>query len=254
MTKNYEITKGGFTVKDTKTNHILKVTYKNGVYQGVVTMPEQSIQLPLSDWKKGENPFRNDTCFEGRQTGYSPKGYWWFRINTSLPFSQILAEVEALSNTGGFLKKLFMPKTKNKVKLLDVVKKQNQTGYIFVDIINDLGESTEGIMASSKLIQMTYGYARRAAAIALYLQGLIDKDGYDHNLSFFKAIQLKTEQSVDFQEQAFTHAIEYMQTYNPIITRMLVKQMAMIAQDFEVPDEKLNDEELISIIMETYTN
>ena len=45
-----------------------------------------------------------------------------------------------------------------------------------------------------------------------------------------------------------------MQTYNPIITRMLVKKMAMIAQNFEVPDEELNDGELISIIMETYTN
>ena len=147
-----------------------------------------------------------------------------------------------------------MPKVKNKVKLLNVVKKQNKTGYIFVDIINDLGESVESIMASSNLIQMTYAYARRAAAMALYLQGLIDKDGYDHNLSFFKAIQLNTEHSVDFQEQAFTDAIEYMQTYHPIITRMLVRQMAMIAQNFEVPDEELNDKELISIIMETYTN
>ncbi|NCG71299.1 hypothetical protein GWK93_09870, partial [Vibrio parahaemolyticus] len=130
----------------------------------------------------------------------------------------------------------------------------NQTGSIFVDIINDLGESVETIMEHSKLIQMTYGYARRAAATALYIQGIIDKDVFDHNLAFFKAIQVKTEHTVEFQEQAFSDAIDYMQTYNPIITRLLIKNMAPIAQSFTPPQEILSDAELIEIVMDAYAS
>jgi hypothetical protein len=252
--QNYKISKTGFIVEDKETNHTLIVKYKNETYQGVVVMPEQNEQLPLASWNKGENPFQNDNCFEGRQTGYAPNGAWWFNISPSSPFSTIMSEVEILNSRGRFLSKLFRPKIKIKTKLFDVVKRTNQTGYMFVDIINDLGESAENIMKHSKEIQMTYAYARRSAATALYLQGLVSEDMYDHNLSFFKAIQVKTEHSVEFQEKSFSDSIEYMQTYNPIITRLLVKQMAIISKNFSVPDDKLSDTELIKIVMDAYTS
>ena len=150
--------------------------------------------------------------------------------------------------------KILQPKESNSIKLENIVSRNNQTGSIFVDIINGLGESVETIMEHSKLIQMTYGYARRAAATALYIQGIIDKDVFDHNLAFFKAIQVKTEHTVEFQEQAFSDAIDYMQTYNPIITRLLIKNMAPIAQSFTPPQEILSDAELIEIVMDAYAS
>jgi hypothetical protein len=36
MSKNYEISKTGFTIKDKETGHILVVKYENELYQGVV--------------------------------------------------------------------------------------------------------------------------------------------------------------------------------------------------------------------------
>lgn len=137
------------------------------------------------------------------------------------------------------------------VKLEDIVNRSSQTGYQFVDIINDLGDSVEEIMEHSSLIQMTYGYARRSAATALYIQGIIDKNHYDHNMAFFKAIQVKTEHTVDFQEQAFSDASDYMRNYNPIISRSLIKSMAVIAQALTPPQETLSDAELIKMAMDT---
>lgn len=252
MSNNYKASHAGFEIEDKKTGHILLVKYENEVYQGVVVMPEQNEKLPLATWKKGENPFQNDNCFEGTQSGYAPNGYWWFNISPSIPFSKIMKEVESLNNNGGFFRKLFKPKVRGEKKLASIVKKTNQTGYIFADIMNDLGESVEDIMKESNLIQMTYAYARRSAATALFLQGIIDQDAFDHNLSFFKAIQAKTEHSVEFQEQSFTESIEYMQTYNPIITRMLMKKMVVIASEFDLPNEQLSDSDLIQAVMDAY--
>jgi hypothetical protein len=218
----------------------------------VLWLPEQDEQLPLAPWNKGDNPFKDDHCFDGMQTGYAPEGYWWFSISPASPFSKIMSKVEYLNNSNGFLNKLFRPKIKNEINLYNIVKRTNKTGYMYADIINDLGESAEEIMKNSKLIQMTYAYARRSAATALYLQGLIDEDVYDHNLSFFKAVQAKTDHSVKFQEKSFSDSVTYMQTYNPVITRMLVKQMAIIAKKFENPEDKLIDKELTEIVMKAY--
>lgn len=151
--------------------------------------------------------------------------------------------------------KLLKPKRNDSgVRLADIVSKSNHTGYIFADVMNDLGESVEIIMENAKSLQMAYGYARRSAATALYLQGIIDSDVYDHNLAFFKAIQVQTGHTVEFQEQAFTDAIEFMQTYNPIITRLLVKQMGAISTNFTQAQDQLSDSEFIEIVMNAYTN
>lgn len=253
MKNNYKTSKAGFEIQDTDTGHLLLVKYENEIYQGVVIMPEQNEQLPLAPWGKGENPFQNDNCFEGIQSGYAPNGYWWFNIKPSTPFSNIMKEVEDLNQNGGFFRKLFKPKVRSERKLGDIVVRSNQTGYLFVDIMNDLGESAEDIMNDSNLIQMAYAYARRSAAIALYLQGLIDQDIFDHNLSFFKAVQAKTEHSVEFQEESFSESIEYMQTYSPIITRMLIKKMAVIVSEYNTPNEQLTDSDLIQAVMDSYS-
>ena len=243
----------GFQVEDANTGHTLMVRYENEVYQGMVLMPDQDVQLPLKKWAKGENPFDDDYCFKGVQSGYAPDGAWWFCIEPSSPFSEIMAEVEGF-NENKDLGSVFKPKRDTSHKLSDIVDKSNNTGYLFIDIMNDIGESVEDIMEASKLIQMTYAYARRSAATALYLQCIIDQDMFDHNMSFFKAVQVKTEHSADFQEQSFSDAIEFMQSYSPIITRLLIKNMALIELESEVPSVKLSDSELIQSVMDSYTS
>jgi len=138
------------------------------------------------------------------------------------------------------------------ITLASIVGKEHQTGYVFGNIMNDLGASAESIMEYSKLMQMTYAYARRAAAIALYLQGVIDIDAYDHNVAFFKAMQQNTEHTVEFQEQAFTDAVIYMQTYNPSITRLLVQYMASSAQTCTPPEGIFSDSQLFEIFINQY--
>lgn len=151
------------------------------------------------------------------------------------------------------LGKYSSPKTEN-ITLANIVNRKNQTGYLFGNIINDLGESVEVIMQNSKLIQMTYAYARRSAATVLYIQGVIDLNAYDHNLAFFKSMQLTTGHTVEFQEQAFSDSVDYMQTYSPAITRLLIQTAAAIAQSpSRIPPKGIfSDSKIIKILIDTY--
>ncbi|MEO5659359.1 MAG: hypothetical protein ABIQ90_06120 [Polaromonas sp.] len=87
-------------------------------------------------------------------------------------------------------------------KLSDLVKKISDTGYIFWNINDDLGHAAEEVMQSSPEVKMTYGYTRRTAVAALYLQGLVGKDTFDHVCGIFKALQQQTGHTIEFQERA----------------------------------------------------
>ena len=61
----------------------------------------------------------------------------------------------------------------------DFVEKTNHTEHIFADIINDLNAAIEvSVTDWPPLTLMAYGYTHRAAAAALYIQGLMTKDQY----------------------------------------------------------------------------
>lgn len=150
-------------------------------------------------------------------------------------------------NTLMFTKK---PNQSSEPKLEDIVKKVFHTGYIFDEINGDLGAAADELTKSAKRIFMAYGYARRSAAAALYIQGHFDKEAYDYVLKIFKAIQIDTGHSIEFQEQAAADAIAYMQTYHPIIDSIFVKTMITVAQDYEVPTGYLDDNDLIEEILE----
>lgn len=151
-----------------------------------------------------------------------------------------------IGNTLMFTKKL---NQSSELKLEDIVKKVFHTGYIFDEINGDLGAVADEIAQSSKRIFMAYGYARRSAAAALYIQGHIDKEAYDYVHSIFKSIQLRTEHSIEFQEQASADAIAYMQTYHPIINSIFIKTMISVAQDYEIPPGYLDDDDLIEEVL-----
>lgn len=122
------------------------------------------------------------------------------------------------------------------LKLSTLVSRNHETGYVFVDINNDLGDAAEVIMASSELIKMAYGYARRACAFAMYAQGLIDQALLDHVQMIFKGLQLKTGQSKEFQEAAYDEAIAFMQSYHWQLNRFSILAIRNIAENYDRPE------------------
>jgi hypothetical protein len=147
----------------------------------------------------------------------------------------------------------FKRKKHHKKKVLcDFVEKTNDTGYVFININNDLGDAVEnGADDWPPLILMVYGYARRTAVAALYIQGLVEKDLYEHVKATFKGLQIKTGHTVEFQEEAFAESVKFMSEYNQVITSFSVKKMSQIAEEYEIPTGTLSDSELFENIIDT---
>lgn len=247
MPKNFNLSKKGFRVQDQATGHILDVQYDGHKYEGNVIIPELDMNFKLAPWNSGENPFQNDRCFEGQQNGVSFGQGWWFEIEPSDPFSSIMAEVERLSNK----KSLFSFRKKTpKESLGAMVPKAHNTGFVFADATNDLGEAADTIMKSSNLMKMAYGYARRAAAAALYIQGVADEQQFQHVVAMFKSLQLQTEHSVEFQESAGAEAATFLQRYHPSISSMFIGYLLKIAMEYETPQGQLDDSQLFEEVLD----
>lgn len=135
--------------------------------------------------------------------------------------------------------------------LAEMVPKVTKTDYLFWNINDDLGIAAERIIKGPLHIIMAYGYARRAAVAAMYVQGLVNKDTYSHVSSIFKALQQQTEQSVEFQENAGAESVAFMQSYHYMINSMFVRKVISIAQDYEVPPGRLSDADLFSEVADT---
>lgn len=147
---------------------------------------------------------------------------------------------------------MFFKKTPHpQPSLIDVVPKVTQAGYIFWNINDDLGTAAAEIMKGSPQTQMAYGYARRVAVAAMYVQGLVTKDTYSHVSSIFRDLQNQTGQTIEFQEKAGAESIAFMQTYHYLISSMFVKKVISIAQDYEVPPGRLSDADLFSEVADT---
>jgi len=122
-------------------------------------------------------------------------------------------------------------------KLVNVVeKKYNQPEGILASINNDLNAfMTESLSNSKdyedKLLAMAYGYARRFAAAGLFLQGVFNRDGYNQAKLVFQGLQLKTGQTVKFQEDAFAQALKYIQSYDNRINREFISLIVITAEN-----------------------
>lgn len=146
----------------------------------------------------------------------------------------------------------FKKKTSQKeVSLTEIVPKVTNTGYLFWDINDDLGKAAEAIMASTPLNKMAYGYARRAAMAALYIQGITSADHYAHATSIFKALQGQTGTSIDFQEHAARHSETFMQTYTSQINSLFLKKVISISLDYEITGEQMADADFFSAVLDT---
>ncbi|MBE0492686.1 MAG: hypothetical protein IBX44_10635 [Sulfurospirillum sp.] len=120
-----------------------------------------------------------------------------------------------------------------KVRLIDVVKKNNNLPEgIFSNINNDLNDSiTED---HDIMILMAYGYARRVAAAAIYLQGTFNREHYNQASFIFKSLQLSTGQSVEFQEEAAKQAEELLTSYNSRIDKEFMAMVTNLVETNQV--------------------
>ena len=120
-----------------------------------------------------------------------------------------------------------------KVRLIDVVKKNNNLPEgIFSNINNDLNDS---ITADHDImILMAYGYARRVAAAAIYLQGTFNRVHYNQASTVFKSLQFRTGQSIEFQEEAAKQAEELLTSYNSRIDKEFMAMVTNLVETNQV--------------------
>ncbi len=110
------------------------------------------------------------------------------------------------------------------IRLIDlVVKKYDLEEGIFANINNDLNDAISE--NTDILLKMAYGYARRVASAGLFLQGVFNRENYDHAVNIFKSLQLQTGQSIEFQEEAYSQAIELLQRYDNRFNKVFNSQI-----------------------------
>lgn len=125
-------------------------------------------------------------------------------------------------------------------RLIDFVKKTNNLSEgIFANMNNDLNDSIT--QDNDIMILMAYGYARRTAAAGLFLQGVFNKENYLQASNTFKALQLQTGQSVEFQEEAASQSAELLCSYSPRLTKNNINKIVMAVElDQVVSAHELN--------------
>lgn len=120
-----------------------------------------------------------------------------------------------------------------KVRLIDIVKKNNNLPEgIFSNINNDLNDSIT--MDHDIMILMAYGYARRTAAAAIYLQGTFNREHYNQASNVFKSLQFRTGQSIEFQEEAAQQAAELLASYNSRIDKDFIATVTNLVETNQV--------------------
>lgn len=136
--------------------------------------------------------------------------------------------------------------------LKGTVPRNFNTGYIFADINNDLGDWSKTAQFHPHLDQMAYAYARRIAVQALYAQGLVDLNLVNHVHGIFKGLQAMTNQTVEFQEDALAEANRLIIEYHPMATGFFAKNLAHWYQVNSGPTNQpqRTDAELFEMIFE----
>jgi len=138
-----------------------------------------------------------------------------------------------------------------KLRLIDVVKKNNNLPEgIFANINNDLNDSVTS--DNDIMILMAYGYTRRTAAAGLYLQGVFNRASYEQASDMFKSLQLKTGQSVEFQEEAAEQAEELLLSYDKRFTREITTKIITVVEHDQVEsayenEKHFSDEQIFQI-------
>ena len=128
-------------------------------------------------------------------------------------------------------------------RLIDLVKKIENSGRPFVDINNDLGYFVEDYYSKGKTyddieptIYMAYAYARRAAAAGMLLQGIVKQKDYDRVFMIFQEIQNKVDKSTTregtfkFQTKASDQGLELINSYTNLFNKNTISIIVNVAQ------------------------
>lgn len=116
--------------------------------------------------------------------------------------------------------------------LVSLVKKAENSQYgIFAEINNDLGDFINNNENCSPELKMSYAYARRFAVAGLYLQGLVEKELYDHVKTIFVGIQNSTGQSIDFQESACNQAVDLVKSYTNLFSENDIRYIVFLVEN-----------------------
>jgi len=137
-------------------------------------------------------------------------------------------------------------------QLKDTVIRNFDTGYVFADINNDLGEWSKTAGNEPLLAQMAYAYARRIAVQGMYAQGLVDRNLVDHVSAIFKAQQARTGHTAEFQEAALAEANLLIAGYHLMATGLFSKSLAQWYQSNAdlLQQPRRTDAELFSMVIE----
>ena len=152
-------------------------------------------------------------------------------------------------------------KRKNKSKndysgephLVDLVEKIEDNGCgAFFDINNDLGRFIEKNPDCSKMLKMSYGYARRTAVAGMVLQGIMKQADYDYVYKIFTAIQQATVHTVEFQEEAAKQAYELIASYTSLFNKealMMIGSVVHQGNPLTPPEGETLDIEMLAKII-----
>ena len=151
----------------------------------------------------------------------------------------------------GFLSSFFGISDANSLvehnKLIALTKKQARENSVFINIMNDLALSPfgqeQGVKFSKddEVFIMAYAYARRFAACALYLRGILKRDIVAYTQDIWYNYGMQTSGEVEFQEKASDYANEFLQTYSKKFT----KEFVITLSSFVIP--KINNNEKLGI-------
>ncbi|MEA2017438.1 MAG: hypothetical protein U9N59_03225 [Campylobacterota bacterium] len=131
-----------------------------------------------------------------------------------------------------------------KVRLINVVEKIHDLEEgVFANINNDLNNSVK--QDHDIMILMAYGYARRTVAAGLYLQAIFNRASYEQASNIFKSLQLKTGQSMQFQEEASKQAEELLLSYDKRLTKEFTIKITAIVEHNQVDNAYENGKYLI---------
>jgi vacuolar-type H+-ATPase subunit F/Vma7 len=138
-----------------------------------------------------------------------------------------------------FGKKISIPSTKSSsdsLRIIHVIKKTNHLPEgIFANINNDLNECIRDSYFPI-LIKMAYAYARRTAAAGLFLQGVFNRENYNQASAIFKGMQIQTEQTVEFQEDAAKQASELLESYDKRLNKQAIVAITSMVENNQTPE------------------
>lgn len=149
-------------------------------------------------------------------------------------------------------------KFKKPYRLIEVVNKHEVSpNGCFQNAHDELLALAKNKSVDDNLIKMAYGYAIRTAGAALFLQGIISKTSYLQITNSFKQLQHETNQTVKFQEDACSQAVELIMSYDHQLSENNLKTLVIyVEQNIEHSSEQssaLTFNELINKIKSLQT-